>query len=341
MSPLQLLSSKNRIMRPFTYTGTTNKNEAMKAFTKTSHYLSGGTNLIDLMKEHVEQPDQLIYVNDLRYKSISKNRDGSYTIGAMLSNAETANHKDIRENYPLLAMAMLSAATAQIRNMATNGGNLLQRTRCPYFFETSMPCNKREPGSGCGALKGMNAKHAIFGYSDTCIATHPSDMCVALAAIGASVEVQQVDGGSRNIDFNDFHRLPGDQPEKDTNLELGELITHIHLAKPVLSNHFAYVKIRERSSYAFALVSVAAGLQIEDGKISNIGLAMGGVAHKPWKLTEAEDFLLGKKPTEDNFAKAADLAMKDAKPFEGNAYKVPMGKNAIVRALIQAKKIGE
>ena len=326
-------------MKPFTYTNTTSKDEALEAFNKNSHYLSGGTNLLDLMKEHVEQPDQLVYVKNLRYQSISINKDGGYSIGAMLSNAETANDKDIRTNYPLLSMAMLSAATVQIRNMATNGGNLLQRTRCPYFFETSMPCNKREPGSGCGALNGMNAKHAIFGYSDDCIATHPSDMCVALAALNATVEVQQPDGTSRTIEFSDFHRLPEDQPEKDTNLELGELITHIHLPKPVLSNHYAYVKIRERSSYAFALLSVAAGFELEDGKISNIGLAMGGVAHKPWKLTEAEDFLLGKKPSEANFIKAADLAMKDAKPFEQNAYKVPMGKNAIVRALTQAHEI--
>ena len=326
-------------MKPFTYTNTTSKDEALEAFNKSSHYLSGGTNLLDLMKEHVEQPDQLVYVKNLRYQSIGANKDGGYSIGAMLSNAETANHKDIRSNYPLLSMAMLSAATAQIRNMATNGGNLLQRTRCPYFFETSMPCNKREPGSGCGALNGMNAKHAIFGYSDDCIATHPSDMCVALAALNATVEVQQPDGTSRTIEFSDFHRLPEDHPEKDTNLELGELITHIHLPKPVLSSHYAYVKIRERSSYAFALLSVAAGFELKDGKISNIGLAMGGVAHKPWKLTEAEEFLLGKKPSEANFIKAADLAMKDAKPFEQNAYKIPMGKNAIVRALTQAHEI--
>lgn len=328
-------------MKPFTYTGTTSKDEALKAFTNTSHYLSGGTNLLDLMKEHVEQPDQLIHVKNLRYKSISSNKDGGYSVGAMLSNADTANHKDIRTHYPLLSMAMLSAATAQIRNMATNGGNLLQRTRCPYFFETSMPCNKRESGSGCGALKGMNAQHAIFGYSDKCIATHPSDMCVALAAIGATVEVQQPDGSSRTIDFTGFHRLPGDHPEKDTNLEPGELITAIHLPKPVLSNQYAYVKIRERSSYAFALISVAAGFEVADGTISNIGLAMGGVAHKPWKLAEVEDFLLGKKPTEANFKKAAELAMNDAKPFEDNAYKVSMGKKAIVRALMQATEMGK
>ena len=326
-------------MRPFKYRGAKSKDEALSAFTKSSHYLSGGTNLIDLIKEHVEQPEQLIFVKNLKFSTISSNDDGSYSLGAMMSNAETANHKDIRKKYPLLSMAMLSAATAQIRNMATNGGNLLQRTRCPYFFETSMPCNKREPGSGCGALKGMNDKHAVFGYSDQCIATHPSDMCVALAAIGATVEVEQADGNSRKIDFGDFHRLPEDRPEKDTNLEKGELITHIHLPKPVLSNHYAYIKIRERSSYAFALISVAAGFQIEDGKISNIGLAMGGVAHKPWKLIEAEAFLLGKEPTEKNFKKAADLAMKDSKPLEHNAYKVPMGKKAIVRALTQASYV--
>ncbi len=328
-------------MKPFTYIGTTSKDEALNAFTNNSHYLSGGTNLLDLMKEHVEQPDQLIHVKNLRFNTISPNEEGGYSLGAMLSNADTANHKDIRTHYPLLSMAMLSAATAQIRNMATNGGNLLQRTRCPYFFETSMPCNKREPGSGCGAINGFSAQHAIFGHSDECIATHPSDMCVALASIGAKVEVQKVDGNTRSIDFREFHRLPGDQPQKDTNLEAGELITAIHLPKPVLSNHYAYVKIRERSSYAFALLSVAAGFELTDGNISNIGLAMGGVAHKPWKLTEAEDFLLGKKPTEANFKRAAELAMQDAKPFDDNQYKIPMGQNAIVRALIQAKEIGK
>ena len=323
-------------MRPFTYTSAKNKEQALQASTKTSHYLGGGTNLVDLMKEDVERPDQLIDINKLDYKKIISNDQGGLSLGAMLSNSDTANHPDIRNKYPLLSMAMLSAASAQIRNMASNGGNLLQRTRCPYFFETSMPCNKREPGSGCGALKGMNALHAIFGYSDSCIATNPSDMCVALAAIGATVEVQQTDGSSRMIEFTEFHRLPGDQPEKDTTLMQGELITAIHLSKPEFSDHYYYLKIRERSSYAFALVSVAAGLQINSGIISKVGLAMGGVAHKPWKLFEAEEFLKGKKPNQSNFEAAADLAMKDAKPFEANKYKVEMGKNAIVRALTQA-----
>ena len=323
-------------MRPFSYTNAKNKEQALQTFTKTSHYLGGGTNLVDLMKEDVERPDQLIEVANLEYKNITKNNEGGYTLGGMLSNSETANHPDIRQNYPLLSMAMLSAATAQIRNMATNAGNLLQRTRCPYFFETSMPCNKREPGSGCGAKDGMNALHAIFGYSDKCIATHPSDMCVALAAMEAKVEVQKTDGSSRNIDFTDFHRLPGNQPEKDNTLEPGELITAIHLDEPKFSDHYYYLKIRERSSYAFALVSVAAGLQIKSGVITKAGLAMGGVAHKPWKFTEVEKYLEGKKPNKVNFKAAAEMAMQDAKPFEGNKYKVEMGKKAIVRALTQA-----
>ena len=323
-------------MRPFSYTNAKNKEQALQSYTSTSHYLGGGTNLVDLMKEDVERPDQLIEVANLDFKKIIKKESGGFMLGGMLSNSETANHPDIRKNYPLLSMAMLSAATAQIRNMATNAGNLLQRTRCPYFFETSMPCNKREPGSGCGAKDGVNSLHAIFGYSDKCIATHPSDMCVALAAMDAKVEVQKVDGSSRTIDFSNFHRLPGDQPEKDNTLEPGELITAIHLDKPKFSDHYYYLKIRERSSYAFALVSVAAGLQIKSGVITKAGLAMGGVAHKPWKFTEVEKYLEGKKPNKVNFETAAEMAMQDAKPFEGNKYKVEMGKRAIVRALTQA-----
>ena len=288
------------------------------------------------MKEDVERPDQLIEISNLDYKEVTANSKGGLTIGGMLSNSETANHPEVRENYPLLSMAMLSAATAQIRNMATNGGNLLQRTRCPYFFETSMPCNKREPGSGCGAIEGMNSLHAIFGYSESCIAVNPSDMCVALAALGASVEVQTPEGSQRVIDFTDFHRLPGSNPEKDNTLNPGELITAIHLNAPIFSDHYYYLKIRERSSYAFALISVAAGLQINNGVISQAGLALGGVAHKPWKLVEVENFLAGKKPDKSTFEAAAELALKDAKPFEGNKYKVEMAKKAIERTLFQA-----
>ncbi len=329
-------------MRPFVYTQAQNPQEALSAATanETAKYLGGGTNLIDLMKEDVERPTELIEVADLKFNEIKPNSRGGFTLGAMANNSDTANHPDIRKNYPLLSMAMLSAATAQIRNMATNGGNLLQRTRCPYFYETSMPCNKRETGTGCGARNGMNALHAIFGWNDHCVAVHPSDMCVALAAIGANVQVQQANGQLRTIDFSDFHRLPGDRPEKDTNLQPGELITAIELPKPVFSDHYYYLKIRERSSYAFALISVAAGLQMQSGTIANAGLAMGGVAHKPWKLTDVEKYLKGKKPSQSTFEEAAELAMKDAKPLEDNKYKVEMGKKAIVRALTQAYERG-
>jgi xanthine dehydrogenase YagS FAD-binding subunit len=325
-------------MRPFKYTGAKNTEEALGAANSNSnaHYLGGGTNLIDLMKEDVERPDELIEVASLDYKNITSNEKGGLTLGAMLNNSNTANHPEVRTKYPLLSMAMLSAASVQLRNMATNGGNLLQRTRCPYFFETSMPCNKREPGTGCGALNGMNALHAIFGWSEKCVAVNPSDMCVALAAIGATVEVLQADGSPRMIEFTDFHRLPGEQPEKDTNLMPGELITAIHLPEPVFSDHYYYLKIRERASYAFALVSVAAGLQIQDGVITKAGLALGSVAHKPWKLTEVENYLEGKIPNPANFEAAAGLALKDARPLEDNKYKVEMGEKAIVRALTQA-----
>ena len=325
-------------MRPFVYTQPKNPQEALSAASanEAAKYLGGGTNLIDLMKEDVERPTELIEVADLRFRDIKTNGNGGYTLGAMSNNADTANHPDIRQHYPLLSMAMLSAATAQIRNMATNGGNLLQRTRCPYFFETSMPCNKREPGTGCGAKDGMNALHAIFGWSEQCVAVNPSDMSVALAALGANVQVQSPDGKARTIKFTDFHRLPGDQPEKDNTLMPHELITAIELPRPIFSDHYYYLKIRERSSYAFAIISVAAGLQLQNGTIVRAGLAMGGVAHKPWKLTKAEDFLRGKKPTPENFAQAATLAMQDARPLSDNDYKVEMGKKAIVRALAQA-----
>ena len=325
-------------MRPFIFSTAQTADQALSTAieAKDAKYLGGGTNLIDLMKEDVERPSQLIEVADLSWNEISKNAEGGYSLGAMCSNADTANHPAIRQNYPLLSMAMLSAATAQIRNMATNGGNLLQRTRCPYFFETSMPCNKREPGSGCGALEGDNHNHAIFGWSESCVATHPSDMCIALAALGAKIQVQSVDGSTRMIDFSEFHRLPGDQPESDNNLKSNELILSIELPKPQFANHFHYLKIRERSSYAFAMISVAAGLEIKNGEISNVALAMGGVAHKPWKLKASEDFLKGKAASQENFKEAAELAMRDAKPLSHNQYKVEMGKKAIVRALSEA-----
>ena len=327
-------------MRPFTFTTAQNTEEALAVSesNQKAKYLAGGTNLVDLMKEDVEQPTQLIEIADLQFNEVRKNNSGGYTLGAMLSNADTANHPEIRKNYPLLSMAMLSAATAQIRNMATNGGNLLQRTRCPYFFETSMPCNKREPGSGCGALKGNNGNHAIFGWSESCVATHPSDMCVALAALKAKVTFLKPDGTTRIIDFKDFHRLPGDAPEKDNSLNPSELIIAIDLPESTFAKKYYYLKIRERSSYAFAMIAVAAGLQVKSGVITDVALAMGGVAHKPWVLNTSEKFLIGKKPSQENFEEAANLAMRDAKPLADNIYKIEMGKKAIVRALLQANE---
>ena len=325
-------------MRPFTFSTAEDAQGALAtaAANPDNHYLGGGTNLLDLMKEDVEHPDHVIEVADLPYREVTRSGDGGYTVGAMLSNSATANHPDIRRNYPLLSMTILAAATAQIRNMATNGGNLLQRTRCPYFYETSMPCNKRAPGSGCGALNGMNATHAVFGWSEACVATYPGDMSVALAALDARVEIQQPDGGTRTTAIADFYRLPGDRPEQDTNLQPNELITAILLPPPTFADHYYYLKIRERSSYAFALLSVAAGLQMQGDRISKVGLAMGGVAHMPWRLTKAEAYLTGKAPSTENFERAAALEMADARPLTHNEYKVPMGEKAIVRALTLA-----
>ncbi len=325
-------------MRPYQYLQSKTAAEALRSGSagKSSRYLGGGTNLVDLMKEDVERPDTIVDISRLDLKKVSKTASGGLSLGATLNNTDTANHPEVRRNYPLLTMAMLSAATEQIRNMATNGGNLLQRTRCPYFYETSMPCNKREPGSGCGALTGLSSLHAIFGYSESCVAVHPSDMCVALAALGATVEVMQPGGGKRRIPFADFHRLPGDRPEQDTNLEAGELITAIELAPARFADNYYYCKVRERSSYAFAVISVAAGLNLEGNVIREAGLAMGGVAHKPWKLTEVENFLKGKQAEQSVFEAAAELAMRDARPLEDNEYKVEMGKKAIVRALEMA-----
>ncbi|MDP5045118.1 MAG: xanthine dehydrogenase family protein subunit M [Leeuwenhoekiella sp.] len=325
-------------MRPFQFHSPQSASEAVSQHTqnKKTHYLGGGTNLLDLMKEDVERPDHIVEVADLPFKEIKKNASGGLSLGAMVSNTHTANNPLVKENYPLLSMAILAAATEQIRNMATNGGNLLQRTRCPYFYETSMPCNKREPGTGCGALTGVNSKHAIFGWSESCVATHPSDMSVALAALDATVTVQNQEGKSRTIPFSEFHRLPGDQPEKDTNLNTGELITAIDLPKSAYPKHYYYLKVRERSSYAFALVSAAVGLQIENNTITKAGLALGKVAHKPWKLDKVEKFLIGKKATKETFEAAADLALQDAKPLDQNEYKIELAKKTLVRALLQA-----
>jgi xanthine dehydrogenase YagS FAD-binding subunit len=332
-------------MRPFKYTKANDAGAAVQtvAANANSQFLAGGTNLIDLMKEDVARPVELVDITRLKLtqiKTVADGASGNLSIGALAKNSDMANHPLVRQNYPLLTQAILAGASGQIRNMATNGGNLNQRTRCPYFYDTAMPCNKREPGTGCGALEGINRNHAIFGWSKDCVATHPSDMAIALAALDAIVKVQKADGTERSIPFVDYHRLPGSNPEKDNTLEHGELITAIELPKNNFANKSYYLKVRDRASYAFALVSVAAALEADGNSIKNVRVAMGGVAHKPWRATEAEKFLTGKDATEANFKAAADAEMKQAKPLEYNKFKVELGKRMIVRALIQAMNGG-
>ncbi len=325
-------------MRSFKYNKTAESAKAVESVSANpnSAFLAGGTNLIDLMKEDVARPDELVDINRLKLTQIRLVEKGNISIGALAKNTETANHPLIRQNFPMLSQAILAGASAQIRNMATNGGNLNQRTRCTYFYDVTMPCNKRTPGSGCGALEGINRMHAIFGWSDSCVAVHPSDMCVALVALDAIVKVQGKNGKERAIRFAEYHRLPGNTPEKDNNLEHGELITSIELPKNNFANNSYYLKVRDRASYAFALISVAAALELNGGKIKQARIALGGVAHKPWRATEAEKFLAGKTATEANFNQAAELEFKAAKTLEHNKFKVELGKRAVVRALMQA-----
>lgn len=333
-------------MRPFKYTRAADAANAVQTATANanSKYLAGGTNIIDLMKEDVERPDELVDITRLNFSQIkmveSGATKGNLSIGGTAKNTDTANHPLVRQNFPLLSQAILAGASGQIRNMATNGGNLNQRTRCQYFYEVSMPCNKRNPGSGCGALEGINRMHAIFGWSPNCVAVMPSDMCVALAALDAVVMVQGANGAMRSIPFAEYHRLPGDMPQKDNNLNLGEIITSIEIPKNNFAGKSYYLKIRDRASYAFALVSVAAALDISGTTINQARVAMGGVAHKPWRAMEAEKFLQGKAATEANFKAAADAEMRAAKPLEHNKFKVEMGRRAIVRALMRAMNGG-
>ncbi len=334
-------------MRPFKYTRANNAANAVQTATanNNSKFLAGGTNIIDLMKEDVERPDELIDITRLNFSQIKMvdagANKGGITIGGTAKNTDTANHLLVRQNYPLLTQAILAGASGQIRNMATNGGNLNQRTRCSYFYDTAMPCNKREPNSGCGALEGINRMHAIFGWSKDCVAVMPSDMCVALVALDATVKVQKPDGTERSIAFADYHRLPGNVPEKDNTLEHGELITSIEIPKNNFAGNSYYLKVRDRASYAFALVSVAAALEMNGKKIKIARIAMGGVAHKPWRALEAEKFLNGKDATEANFKAAAEAEMKAAKPLEYNKFKVELGKRAIVRTLMIAMNGGK
>jgi xanthine dehydrogenase YagS FAD-binding subunit len=324
-------------MRPFNYSRAIDAAAAVNAVAgnKEAKFLAGGTNILDLMKEGVENPSALVDVLRLNLSQIRELK-GGVSIGALARNTDTANHPIIRQNYPLLSQAILSAASGQIRNMATNGGNLMQRTRCQYFYDTAMPCNKREPGTGCGAREGINRIHAIVGYSEQCVATYPGDMANALYALDAVVRVRGSNGQERTIPINDFHRLPGDQPEKDNNLAHGELITAIELPKSPFAAKSYYLKVRDRASYAFALVSVAAALEMSGDKIKSARVVLGSVAHKPWRSSEAEAVLTGGKADEKTFRQAAEAALKDAKPLKHNAYKVELGKRAVVRALERA-----
>lgn len=318
----------------FDYIRISSQKAAIDALNKdaTSHFIAGGTNLVDLMKRGVAAPQKLIDINNLPLRSIEQ-INGFIRIGALALNSDVAEHDLIIKKLPLLSQALKAGASPQLRNMATVGGNMMQRTRCTYFYDSTMPCNKRQPGSGCGALNGYNRMHAVFGASDKCIAVHPSDMCVALAVLDAIVVISN-NKGERRIPFGDFHRLPGNTPEKDSNLERGELITAIEIPdNDAFAEKVLYEKVRDRASYAFALVSVAVALDMQENTIRNARLAMGGVAHKPWRLTASENFLKGKTASIDNFKKAAAVAMKDAKGYGFNNFKLTLAPNTIVQSL--------
>ncbi len=328
-------------MKNFAYVRATSTEDALRQShsTQNAQFIAGGTNLVDRLKVFLDEPDRLIDISRLNLKRIEVTLDGSIRIGALVTNTALADHPQIRRDYPLLSRAILSGASQQIRNMATVGGNLLQRTRCPYYYDTVFACNKRQPGSGCPAIEGINRMHAILGASDLCIAVHPSDMCVALAALDAVVEVESTKG-RRQIPFGDFHRLPGDAPQRDTNLAPGELIAAVILPPLPFAKTGVYLKLRDRASYAFALVSVAAAIDVVVGRIRDVRLALGGVAHKPWRAIEAEAFLKGKLATVETFQQAANLALQGAKPLAHNGFKVEMAKRAIKRALVISARGG-
>ncbi len=324
-------------MIDFQYARATDVADAVrqKAADPAAKFIAGGTNLVDLMKYDVEKPKRLIDISRLPLKTVEETAAGGLRIGALVPNSDLAYHPLIEKRYPLVSSAILAGASQQLRNMASTGGNLLQRTRCFYFYDAVMPCNKRAPGSGCGAKDGVNRINAILGTSEACIATHPSDMCVALAALEATVHVTGP-AGDRVIAFADFHRLPGDTPQIDNNLKPDEILTAIELPAQGFAKNHSYLKIRDRMSYAFALVSVAAALDIDGGRIKEARLAVGGVAHKPWRRPEAEAALRGQSPGRDVFAKAADALLKDARGFAHNAFKIELARRAIVRTLTQA-----
>jgi xanthine dehydrogenase YagS FAD-binding subunit len=318
-------------MNPFQYIRPTEQKAALTAIAKqpTAKFIAGGTNLLDLMKHNVMQPERLVDINRLPLKDIKQVGSNIY-IGALALNGTVAENPLVSKQLNLLSQALQAGASAQLRNMATVGGNLMQRTRCPYFYDTATPCNKREPGTGCSALKGFNRMHAIFGASEHCIAVNPSDMNVALAALDADIHVTGL--RDRIIPIRDFHRLPGDRPDQDTVLQKNELITGVSIPDTSF-NHVHYLKVRDRASYAFALISVAAALQLDGKTIKQARLAMGGVAHKPWRLTKAEQFLLGKEASASVFEQAAQISMQGAHGYGDNNFKLKLAPNSISHAL--------
>ncbi|WP_416424581.1 xanthine dehydrogenase family protein subunit M [Pseudomonas sp. App30] len=322
-------------MRTFDYSRADSAANAVRTASGTGQrlYLAGGTSLLDLVKLDVMQPDQLVDINRLALKQIEPLPDGRLRVGALVSNTDLARHPWVRLHYPVLSQALLAGASTQLRNKATTAGNIMQRVRCNYFRDGVSPCNKRQPGSGCAAIGGLNRSvHAVLGTSEHCIASHPSDMCVAVAAIGARVTVQGA-AGSREIDFADFHLLPGDTPWQEHALQPHELITHLTLDAPLANSRSGYLKLRDRTSYQFALASSAVVLVLDGPRITQARIALGGVGTKPWRAREAEQALVGQPATLDSFTRVAQLAMQDAHAYENNAFKIPLGQQAIIRNL--------
>ncbi|WP_454908778.1 FAD binding domain-containing protein [Variovorax gossypii] len=326
-------------MNPFTYGRAQDVDDALQLGSRPgAKYLGGGTNLIDLMRETIERPITLVDVTDLDHE-IEERADGSLLIGAATRNTALASHPAVRTRYPVLARAITAGASAQIRNMATAGGNMLQRTRCAYFYdEDGSRCNKRNPGQGCDAAEGINRHHAILGASPSCVATHPSDMCVALAALGAVVHLRNADG-ERTLPFTDLHRLPDDHPETETQLRPGELITAVELPALPFGARSTYRKVRDRASYAFALVSVAAALELDGDTVKDVRIALGGVAHKPWRAWKAEDALRGQPATAEAFRAAAQAELAQAQPLRHNGFKIELARRTIAAVLAELKEM--
>lgn len=321
-------------MNPFQYEQAQELSSGAERVRRTPEatFLAGGTTLLDLMKLGVEKPAVLVDVRKLPLAQVEELPDGGLRLGALARNSDVAFHPLVKERYPMLSQALLAGASAQLRNMATVGGNVLQRTRCSYFRDTSTRCNKREPGTGCSALEGINRGHAVLGVSEACIATHPSDMCVALAALGATVRVKGAKG-ERSIPFADFHLLPGTTPQRETVLEHGDLVLSVDVPALPAAKQSLYIKVRDRASYAFALASVAAALEVKNGRIEQARLALGGVGTKPWRVPAAEAKLVGQAPSAEVFQAAAAAAVEGAQPREHNGFKVELARRLVVRAL--------